>query len=144
MSTDRPPRNRQELYDRIARGGRDEVILEEMVRLGFWRPDQAAPADPPDEARRTAELRERLAHLREQANRLHNLAALERELKKQRMAESMRKRAETKQRRLGERAARRAETQVRKTRELTYLGPGVSAGLGPAAGHRTSDAARLA
>jgi RNA-directed DNA polymerase len=143
MSTDRPPRNRQELYDRIARGGRDEVIFEEMVRLGFWRADQPAPHDPPDEARRTTELRERLAHLRDQASRLHNLAALERELKKRRMAESMRKRAETKQRRLGERAARRAETQARKTRELSYLGPGVSAGLGPAADHHTSDAARL-
>jgi RNA-directed DNA polymerase len=143
MSTDRPPRNRQELYDRIARGGRDEVILEEMVRLGFWRTDQPAPHDPPDEARRATELRERLAHLRDQANRLHDLAALERELKKRRMAESMRKRAETKQRRLGERAARRAETQQRKTRELTFLGPGVSAGLGPGADHRTCDAARL-
>src|SRR5262245_49971050 len=89
------------------------------------------------------ELRARLAQLRNQAGLLRNLAALERELKKQRMAVSLRKRAETKQRRLGERAARRAETQQRKTRELTYLGPGVSAGLGPAPDRRTSDAARL-
>jgi RNA-directed DNA polymerase len=143
MSTDKPPRNRQELYDRIARGGRDEVILEEMVRLGFWSADHPAPHDPPDEVRRTTDLRQRLAQLRDQAGRLRNLAALERELKKRRMAESMRKRAETKQRRLGERAARRAQTQDAKTRELTYLGPGVSAGLGPAADRRTSDAARL-
>lgn len=143
MSNDRPPRNRQELYDRIARGGKDEVILEEMVRLGFWASDQPAPHDPPDEARRTNDLRERLAQLRDQAGRLRNLVALERELKKKRMAESMRKRTETKQRRLGERAARRAETQDRKTRELTYLGAGVSAGLGPSPDRRTADAARL-
>lgn len=145
MSTDRPPRNRQELYDRIARGGKDEVIYEEMVRLGFWSGAQPPPHDPPDETRRIAELRDRLARLREQAGKLRNLAALERELKKRRMAQSLANRAETKQRRLGERAARRAETQERKTRELTYLGPGVSAGLGsgPGAGRRASDAARL-
>jgi len=144
MSTDRPPRNRKELYDRIARGGKDEVIVEEMVRLGFWAGDQPAPHDPPDEVRRMAQLRDRLAELRDQAGKLRRLSTLEHELKKRRLAESMRKRAETKQRVLGERAARRAETQQRKTRELTYLGPGVSAGLGPAADRRTSDAARLA
>src|SRR5215467_3403364 len=99
MSTPAPPRNRKELYDRIAQGGKDEVILEEMVRLGFWASDRPPPHDPPDEARRMTELRERLAQLRDQAARLHNLAALERALKKQRMAESLRKRAETKQRR---------------------------------------------
>src|ERR1043165_1077187 len=138
------PRNRQEIYARIAQGGKDEVIYEEMVRLGFWGADQPQPHDPPDEVRRTQELRARLAQLRDQAARLQNLAALERQLKKKRMAESMRRRAETKQRRLGERAARRAQTQDAKTRELTYLGAGVSAGLGPSNDRRTSDAARLA
>src|SRR5215468_4180669 len=123
MTTTGPPRNRKELYDRIAQGGKDEVILEEMVRLGFWSSDRPPPHDPPDEARRMTELRARLAQLRDQAGRLRNLVALERELKKRRLAESLRKRAETKQRRLGERAARRAQTQQRKTRELTYLGP---------------------
>lgn len=137
------PRNRQEIYARIAQGGKDEVIYEEMVRLGFWGADQPPPHDPPDEARRTEDLRARLAQLRDQAARLQNLAALERQLKKKRMAESLRRRAETKQRRLGERAARRAETQDAKTRELTYLGAGVSAGLGPSPDRRSSDAARL-
>lgn len=139
-----PPRNRKELYDRIARGGKDEVILDEMTRLGFWASDQALPDDPPDEIRRIAELRQRLAQLRDQAARLKNLAALEQELKKRRLAESLQRRSETKQRRLGERAALRAETQANKTRELTYLGPGVSAGLGPDPRRRQSDAARLA
>ena len=32
------PRTRQELYDRIRQSSREEVILEEMIRLGFWRP----------------------------------------------------------------------------------------------------------
>jgi len=80
--------------------------------------------------------------LRTSAAKLRNLAELEATLRKERMAESRRKREETKQRRLGERAASREETRQRKTRELTYLGERVSAGLGP--GRRASDPARLA
>jgi hypothetical protein len=141
-TADAPPRNRQELYERIARGGKDEVIYEEMIRLGFWSGDKPRPFDPPDEVRRMTELRERLATLRRSAGSMANLAAQELALKKQRMAESRKKREETKQRRLGERAAAREETKQKKTRELTYLGERVSAGLGP--GRRESAAAQLA
>ena len=145
MATDRPPpRNRKELYERIARGGKDEVILEEMVRLGFWPNTSPPPGDPPDEVRRMAELRSRLGQLRQQAQGLRNLAQLERDLKKQRLAESKKKRELTKQKRLGERAAAKAQTQDKKTRELTYLGPHVSAGLGPAPDRRVSRADALA
>lgn len=139
-----PPKNRKELYERIARGGKDEVILEEMVRLGFWPNTAPPPGDPPDELRRMRELRDRLANLRKQAQGLRDLAQLEIDLKKQRMAESRRRRELNKQKRLGERAAGKAATQDRKTRELTYLGPQVSAGLGPRPDRRISDAAKLA
>ncbi|HWO20785.1 MAG TPA: reverse transcriptase domain-containing protein [Kofleriaceae bacterium] len=143
MSDDLPPRDRRQLYERIARGGKEEAILDEMVRLGFWSGDKPPAHDPPDEVRRRGELRARLDGLRQSAAKLRDLAQLEIELKKQRMAESRRRREETKQRRLGERAAARAETQEKKTRELTYLGARVSAGLGPAPGRREGNAARL-
>src|ERR1041385_3620983 len=118
-----PPRNRQELYARIARGGKEEVILEEMVRLGFWPNTAPPPGDPPDEVRRMRELRDRLAQLRNQAKGLRNLAQLEIDLKKKRMADSKRRRELNKQKLLGERAAAKAETQQKKTRELTHLAP---------------------
>ena len=35
---------RQELYDRIRESSKDEVILEEMIRLGFWPDGTAAPS----------------------------------------------------------------------------------------------------
>ncbi|HSD86736.1 MAG TPA: reverse transcriptase family protein [Kofleriaceae bacterium] len=139
-----PPKNRKELYERIARGGKDEVIIEEMVRLGFWPNTAPPPGDPPDEVRRMRELRDRLANLRKQAQGLRNLAQLEIDLKKQRMAESKRRRELNKQKKLGERAAAKAATQENKTRELTYLGAQVSAGLGPTPDRRVSDAAKLA
>ncbi len=126
-----PPKTRKELYEQIAQGGKDEVIYEEMVRLGFWGGDKPRPTDPPDEIRRALDLRKRLTELRQSAGRLRNLAQLEIELKKKRMAESRKKREETKQRKLGERAARRAETQDKKKYELRYLGASVSVGLGP-------------
>jgi retron-type reverse transcriptase len=127
---DPPPRTRKELYERIARGGKDEVTLEEMIRLGFWAEGRPLSADVESEAR-AAELRRRLGELREKAGELANLKKLAEAAKKQRMAESRQRRLETKQRRLGERAAKKAAFQERKKVELTYLGPKVSAGLGP-------------
>src|SRR5258705_7045684 len=100
-----PPRNRKELYERIARGGKDEVILEEMIRLGFWEPAGRLPDDPGDEIRRRGELVKRLGALREQAARLHDLARLEHDARKARMAAARKQRVETKQARLGARAA---------------------------------------
>ena len=134
-----PPKNRKELYERIARGGKDEVIIEEMVRLGFWPNTSPPPSDPPNDVRRMGELRARLTQLRQQAQGLRNLAQLEKDLKKQRLAESKKKRELNKQKLLGERAASKAETQQKKTRELTYLGPTVSVGLGPVADRRVSN-----
>jgi hypothetical protein len=139
MTANAPPRNRKELYERIAKGGKDEVILEEMVRLGFWPSLTQVLTDPPAEVQRRHELRQRLITLRDQAAKLRNLAALEKEMKAKRMAESRRRREETKQRRLGDRAAAKVATAEAKTRELRYLGAGVSAGLGK----RESDAAAL-
>lgn len=140
---ERPPRTRKELYERIARGGRDAVTLEEMVRLGFWTEGQPTTADPESEARAT-ELRARLSNLRAQAQALTNLAQLAEAAKQKRMAESRQRRQETKQRRLGERAAQRAATQERKKTELTYLGPRVSAGLGPLPDRLQADPSALA
>ena len=131
MADDAPPRNRKELYERIARGGKDEVIVEEMVRLGFWPAAGTLPDDPADELRRRSELVGRLVALRDQAGRLRNAAQLEQDARAQRLADARRKREETKQRRLAIRAARQVAWRERKTREIGYLGAGVSAGLGP-------------
>lgn len=144
MSTEeRPPRTRKELYERIARGGRDEVTLEEMIRLGFWEEGRSLSVDVESEAR-AKELQARLWKLREQAASLSNLTKLAEVAKEKRLAESRQRRLETKQRRLGERAANKAATQQRKQTEVTYLGPRVSAGLGPVPDRLQSDDVALA
>lgn len=128
------PRTRQELYDRIRESSKDEVILEEMIRLGFWPRQEGSPHNPADEIRRRGEIHRRLRELRQRSSQLHNLAALEREARKRRLAESRRRRAENKERRLRERAERAEAWKVEKTRDIKYLGADVSAGLGATEG----------
>ena len=47
------PRTRQELYDLVRQRGKDEFILEEMIRLGFWPAEGTIPEDPADDIRET-------------------------------------------------------------------------------------------
>ncbi len=139
------PSSRQELYDRIRQSSKDQVILEEMIRLGFWPERGVLPEDPADEIRRRGELEARLRALRTERTRLGNIEALKAEARKRRMAEARQKRKETKERRLRERAERAEAWRERKTRELSYLGEGVSAGLLPSEDEaRLSDSDKLA
>ncbi len=135
-----PPRSRQELYDRIRESSKDEVILEEMVRLGFWPARSGLPGDPAEVVHRRAELQSELRALASEQRRLGNLEAMKRELRKRRLEESRRKQQETKERRERERQSRAEAWRQRKAGELLFLGRGVSAGLG----ERTTDDARLA
>jgi len=125
-----PPRTRQELYERIVATSKDEVVLQEMIRLGFWPAAGTLPEDPADEVRRRAELQRQLERLHEQNRHLYNEQALIKELRLRRLAESKRKRQETKERRERERLARAEAWKQEKTRSIVYVGEGVSAGLG--------------
>jgi hypothetical protein len=138
-----PPKNRKELYERIARGGRDAITLEEMIRLGFWSEDQPIGGSGAT-AGRVVELRRRLDELRARAASLMNMATVAEEAKQKRMAESRQRRLETKQRKLGERAAKKVAWQTRKSAEISYLGAKVSAGLGPTPDRKISDENALA
>jgi len=76
-----PPRTRQELYERIVATSKDEVVLQEMIRLGFWPAAGTLPEDPADEVRRRAELQRQLERLHEQNRHLYNEQALIKELR---------------------------------------------------------------
>jgi len=123
------PRTRQELYDRIRQTSKQEFILEEMIRLGFWQAEGQIPEDPADEIRRQGEIRRELEQLRQENARLFNEKKLRQELLKQRLAESKQKQRETKERRERERQERAQAWQQSKQQEIVYLGEGVSGGL---------------
>lgn len=131
------PRTRQELYDLIrSRGGKQEFVLEEMTRLGFWPRRGRLPEDPTDEIRREGEIRRELSELRRESSRLHSEKQLRKQALKQRWSESRRKQKETKERRERERQERAEAWQQRKQREIVYLGEGVSGGLNNKDGNR--------
>jgi RNA-directed DNA polymerase len=123
------PRTRQEIYDRIRESSKDEYILEEMIRLGFWSSNQDLPNDPADEIRRRGELQRELDTLRSENRRLNDEAALKKEALQQRMAESKRKQQETKERREKERQERAAAWAEKQSHTISYLGAEVSQGL---------------
>src|SRR5688572_28156302 len=123
------PSSRQELYDRIRASSKDEVVLEEMIRLGFWPAAGEVPQDPAEEIRRRGELERELRALGTESARLHDVEALKREARKRRLAESRQKQKETKERRERERIARAKVWAEKKQRDLVYLGAEVSAGL---------------
>lgn len=138
MSTERP-QTREELYERIRQTSREEVILEEMIRLGFWPARGELPHDPAEEIHRRAELQRELGAMRAEHRRLYNEEALIKEMRQRRFAESRRKRQETKERRERERRERAEEWRRRQEQDIVYLGEAVSGGL-----NRTEcDAARL-
>ncbi len=134
------PSTREALYDRIRSSSKDEVILEEMVRLGFWSSRGELPNDPAEEIRRRGELQRQLDELRAKGSRLYNEKALIADARKTRMAESKRKQKETKERREGLRIGKALAWSKRKAGEVLYLGEDVSGGLS----QRSSDAAKLA
>jgi retron-type reverse transcriptase len=123
------PRSRQELYDRVRQIGREQFILEEMIRLGFWLAEGEMPDDPADEIRRRTEIRQELGKLQQENRQLHNEKALRKRMLQERLAESRRKREETKERREKERKEAAAAWEKRKKEEIVYLGEEVSAGL---------------
>ncbi|NOT60296.1 MAG: RNA-directed DNA polymerase [Acidobacteria bacterium] len=123
------PLTRQELYERMAETSRDEVILEEMIRFGFWPAQGEVPFDPADEIRRRGELHRALDELRAEQRKLGDEAKLRKEARKKRLLESRRKQQETIVRRETERIERATQWQEKKSKEIGYLGAGVSAGL---------------
>lgn len=128
-------RTRKELYARVRELGREQFILEEMVRLGFWGRDADVPSDPAAEVAERGRIIRELNALRAESSQLANHTRMLRELRKQRMAESRRRRAERRAERERERLERAARWRARLQSELPFLGREVSGGLN----HTTSD-----
>ncbi len=122
-------RTREELWQAIRQSSREEVILEEMIRLGFWPAQGTIPEDPADEIRLRHELEREIRELQAGFRKLHNEEQLLKEARKRRLEESRRKQKENKERRERERLERAAQWRTKQAREIVYLGEGVSAGL---------------
>jgi RNA-directed DNA polymerase len=120
---------RQQIYDRIRETSKEEYILAEMKRLGFWKAADGIPKLSETLITQKGELRRELNTLVEKQRKYQDKERLLQEMRKKRMKEALERREETKKRRQAEREARAARWEAIKASEIIYLGEGVSAGL---------------
>ncbi len=130
---------RQELYERIRETSKDEYILSEMKRLGFWPKSSEQPTPAEAAIERQAELERELRELTKRLDLVEDPEAALKAMRKQRMLESRQKQEENRQRRNQERFDKSVAWHARQGKEIGYLGDGVSAGLSDA----TSDSVKL-
>jgi hypothetical protein len=108
--------------------------------MGFWPADDTIVSVEADLIRRETELNQALHALGSELREIEDPILAQRRMRKERMAQAKLKREETQQRRARERHERALAWHARSTREVLYLGAGVSAGLNDT----RSDAAQLA
>ncbi len=119
--------NRQEIYDRIrVLGGKDKLILDEMIRKGFWQPGTAQTAMPDALLKREAELTAELRALTAKQRTYENREAALKAMRRDRLRVSRETQKENKARREGERIERAASWDKRKAEEILYLGDDAS------------------
>lgn len=123
---------REELYERIRKGSKQEVVLEEMQRLGFWPQDAAQPTVEAQLIRRESELQTALSKLGDELRGIEDRDRALKTMRQERMAKARERREETRQRLAQGRHARAVAWHERRQRELLYVGDGVSGGLNEA------------
>ncbi|MDQ1835402.1 reverse transcriptase family protein [Massilia scottii] len=131
---------RAQLYERIRASSKEEVVLTEMQRLGFWPADSGKPSVESALIRRETELTQALQKLGSELHHLQNPEAALRMLRKERMAKAKARREETRQKRALVRFEKAQAWRQRREHEVLYLGAGISGGLSRA----DSDAGKLA
>ncbi len=117
---------RQQLYDRIKSSTKDAVILEEMIRLGFWKQGDGANGVPEQVILKEAELVKQINELTAKQRLYQNREAALKEMRKARLAESKRKRAERKELKKQEVLDKANKWAEQKSKDITYLGENVS------------------
>lgn len=120
---------RQQLYDRIRETSKDEYILSEMKRLGFWQSEDGKPQLSEELINRKGELSRELQKLLKDQRLYSDPERALKEFRKQRMKEAKEKREETKRRHAEERHQRALKWFERQQNEITYAGEDVSIGI---------------
>ena len=120
---------RQQIYDRIRETSKDEFILEEMKRLGFWGRGSNTPSFPEEMIKKEGELQRELNALLQEKQRYNNKDEALKEMRRQRMAAAKEKRKITKEKRDEERIQKAAAWAEKKEKDIVFLGAEVSGGL---------------
>ncbi|MGY6028313.1 reverse transcriptase domain-containing protein [Phytobacter sp. AG2a] len=120
---------RQQIYERIRETSKEEYILAEMIRLGFWDETQEKPALTAEFIAQRAALQKQLAELGKKQRLYDDPQKALRELHKTRKKAALEKREQTRIARNEARYARALQWHQKQQTEITWLGEGVSFGL---------------
>jgi RNA-directed DNA polymerase len=120
---------RQQIYDRIRETSKEEFVLEEMKRLGFWGKKEGEPTVPELLIKKETQLQQELNKLWEEKRKYQNKEAALKEMRMKRMAEAKQKREENKKKKEQQRFEKAQAWQQKKKTEIIYLGEKVSVGL---------------
>jgi RNA-directed DNA polymerase len=125
---------RQQIYDRIRQSSKDDFVLEEMKRLGFWGKQVGEPTLPELMIKKEAELHKELNALWEERKRYQNKEAALKEMRLKKMALAKQQREETKQKRAAEKQAKSAAWAAQKKDSIWYLGSDIHIEIAGSAG----------
>ncbi len=120
---------RQEIYDEIRNSSKQEYILKEMKRLGFWKEEEGLPALAEQIIKRESELSKELREILKNKQILENREEALKKIRKEKIAESRARQKENKEKKLAEREAKAKAWKEHQTTNINYLGEGVSHGL---------------
>ena len=127
---DTPPQlTREQLYQQVYAVGKEEYILGEMRRLGFWNTAAGIPQADIELSNRKSVLQKELSELVKTQQQFQDKQHLIDEMRKERMRLSLLKREETKQRHLKQKQDKADKWAISRDKDIVYLGEGVSGGL---------------
>ncbi len=119
---------RQQLYDRIRATSKEDYILTEMKRLGFWG-DSEKPTLAEELINRQASLRKELAELTQKQRQYDSREAMLKQMRLERMKASKEKQKETKAKNEEKRRIKAEKWAETQKSNIIYLGGEVSKGL---------------
>lgn len=123
MSTGRKL-TREEIWQRVQQSSKDEVILEEMRRLGFWPAESGQPTVADSFMQERAQLETRLRKLTTDLARVQDPEAALKMLHQERKKAALEKREQTRRARNQERFRRASAWHRKQLEGITYLGDG--------------------
>ena len=138
--SDTPQLTREQLYKQVHEVGKEEYILGEMRRLGFWDEAAGIPKADLDLASRKTALQTELRDLVGKQQQFRDKEKLILEMRQERMRLALLKREDTKKRRIAAKEEKAAKWAISREKDIVYLGAGVSGGLS----NKTSNTDKLA
>ncbi len=130
---------RQEIYDKIKASSKQEYILSEMKRLGFWKEDTIDFESVNSFFKEEAELSKELQKLLKEQRIIEDPDAFLAKKHQERKLASKQSQKETKERREKERLEKAARWKASKDKDILYVGSGYSNNLNK----QTSNDAKL-